>query len=105
MSAGDYTVAPHVGNVSAGYAPSVNAGENLGMSFTQQFCDNAVSPTSCSATCLAVPCYRVTRVAGYQYATRASVLVIGSKIGDDAVEATVTVGGFASALLVNGVCQ
>ncbi len=102
-----FGVTPMVGNVSAKYLLEPSLIDNLGMSFTQQFCDAAppAVPTACSSTCQTSPRYRVTRVGGYHYGNLATALITGATTGPDSVRATATIQGIVAEGWIAGACN
>lgn len=105
-----YAIRADMGNVDVKYLFVPNPVDNLGMSFTQQFCDGSpaatppTAPANCSSTCNTSPCYRITSVGGFRYGTVPSALVTGgSKSGTtDTVRATATIEGIATDVTITG---
>ncbi len=102
-----FDVAPLFGNVAAAFLLEPNLVDNLGMAFTQQFCDAAppAVPTACYGTCRTSPCYRVTRLGGFSYGNLATALITGVETGDDFVRATATLNGITAAGWISGHCN
>ncbi len=107
-----YSIAPAGTLISTKFPFTPTPVDNLGMNFTQQYCDRAPPATgtySCSNTCSTAPCYVVTNVGtcdlpnrigcnGFGYGNGAQAAVTGScsAAGTDSALVTVTVNGVAS---------
>ena len=116
-----FTLASENGFVAPKYFPSPDSFDNIGMSFTQQYCDSATAPTVCSNVCPSAPCYVVTNVggcnlaggrtvcSGFGYGNDGEVEITGSCGGTkpsypDVVDATATLNGVATMVSISGVC-
>ncbi len=125
IPAASYSVGPlGTGVVTARYTHLPTTVDNLGMSFTQQYCDSnpppsaangwIVTPTSCGNVCTTTPCYVVANVgncdgttcSGFSYGSWATAVITGScnAPGADTVEATCTMNSVATPVDVSGYC-
>jgi len=105
----DYAIKADLGNVDVKYTFVPNPVDNLGMGFTQQFCDGSpaatppTAPVNCTSTCNSSPCYRLTRVGGFRYGTIASALITGgANPGTDTVRASATIEAIQTDVTISG---
>jgi hypothetical protein len=101
-----YTVVPITTGVQTKFTSSPAVVDNLGLNFTQQFCDTPSGGT-CSNTCRAAPCYVVTNIGGFSYGNYGVVEIkggnppaAGASVSAEAKYGNVTVG-----LPITGTCQ
>lgn len=113
-----FSVAPEgTGIVSASFFVEPDDFDNIGMSFTQQYCDAPTAPTKCSNVCPTAPCYVVTNVGGcdlasrttctgFHYGNYGSVTITGAcaKAGSDVVDASATLDGVQTRVSIAGDC-
>lgn len=105
-----YDVTSDLGNVDVKILFQPSTVDNLGMSFTQQFCDGSpaatppTAPANCSSTCQSVPCYRITRVGGFRYGALVPALITGgaSPGTADVVRGSATVEDIVSDVTISG---
>ncbi len=90
-----YSLTVVTGSSSAVYTTSpLIPVDNLGLSFTQQFCTSAVGAPPCGNTCAAAPCYTVGVVGNYSYGTVGVVNITGGTVaGPVEVRANATFNG------------
>jgi hypothetical protein len=102
-----YTLTALEKNVTAQYSQMPSTLDQLGMSFTQLYCDRhpPAKPSVCVSTCTSVPCYRVSNVDNWQYGTLAQAVITGAKVGSDTVQATATIAGVMTNALIFGNVQ
>lgn len=103
--------------VTPTYTVSPSRVDNLGMTFTQQYCDHPTSPTACGNTCQTIPCYVVTNVGacdlparavcnGFSYGNVGQLSVRGAcnAAAGETVVATATLNSVVSRLNLGGNC-
>ncbi len=106
------------GNVNAQFASLPATVDNLGMTFTKQYCDHPAPPHACNSgpaeiACQATPCFIVPRVAGcdgstcpgFSYGARGTATITGVRAGADVVEATSTINNVSTTVLIGGTCN
>ncbi|MBN1962319.1 MAG: hypothetical protein JW841_15395 [Deltaproteobacteria bacterium] len=93
--AATFATQPEMALVTAKILYSPTSVDNLGLSFTQQYCDQPAgsTPTVCASTCPSSPCYLVSKIYGYDSAVSSGVVAItsGSTSGTDTIDIIPTI--------------
>jgi hypothetical protein len=105
-----YEVTSDLGNVDVKLLTTPNTVDNLGMSFTQRFCDGSpaatppTAPANCFSTCQSAPCYRITQVGSFRYGILLPALITGggNPATVDVVRGSATVEGIKSDVIISG---
>jgi hypothetical protein len=115
----DFAISPLGDGVTAEFVIDPINLDSLGMTFTQQYCNDPASPTTCSNVCATAPCYVVTNVGdcaisgnvhtgctGFFYGTKAAAIITGACTakGITNVNATATLNSVISSFSVPVLC-
>lgn len=88
-----YAVKSALNNATPAIVVAPTIVDHLGLTFDQQFCDKPPTDASrqCGNVCASSPCFRVTKIPGYEYGQLAGVTITGSKAGAESITFTAKV--------------